>query len=131
MRTKETDTNSKEEELGRLDDEQVWVDWLGTFGKELNLNTKSETKTREWLLGLIDKIVVGSKSEYDERKKKEKQIGHEIFIHFKMKIVDDSLEYIDEKKKSKGYNLKEGTRRQKTGLLRDIGLQRGRKWVKK
>ena len=48
----------KEEELGRLDDEQVWVDWLGTFGKELNLNTKSETKTREWLLGLIDKIVV-------------------------------------------------------------------------
>ena len=82
-------------------------------------------------MGLIDKIVVGSKSEYDERKKKEKQIGHEIFIHFKMKIVDDSLEYIDEKKKSKGYNLKEGTRRKKSGLLKDIGLQRGRKWVKK
>ena len=61
-----------EKDLENLDEDRVWVDWLGKFGKDLNLNTKNEQKTRQWLLGLVDKIVVKGQYEYDERKKKEK-----------------------------------------------------------
>ena len=60
-----------EKDLENLDEDRVWVDWLGKFGKDLNLNTKNEQKTRQWLLGLVDKIVVKGQYEYDERKKKE------------------------------------------------------------
>ena len=47
-----------------------------------------------------------------------------------MNIVGDNLVYLDESKKSKGYNVEEGKRIKNTGLLLDLGLQR-RSWVKK
>ena len=58
-------------------------------------------------------------------------IGHSFKIYFKMNIVGDNLVYLDESKKSKGYNVEEGKRIKNTGLLLDLGLQRGRRWVKK
>ena len=48
-----------------------------------------------------------------------------------MKIVGDKMKYLDERNKSKGYDLKEGRNRQKSGLLKEVTLQRGRKTVKK
>ena len=120
-----------EKDLENLDEDRVWVDWLGKFGKDLNLNTKNEQKTRQWLLGLVDKIVVTGQYEYDERKKKETMMGLSFKIYFKMNIVGDNLVYLDESKKSKGYNVEEGKRIKNTGLLLDLGLQRGRRWVKK
>jgi len=42
------------------------------------------------------------------------QRGHTFDIQFKMKIVGDSLEYIDTNDKSKGYFLHEGKKKLKT-----------------
>ena len=38
-------------------------------------------------------------------------------IKFKMKVVKDKLDYIDESDKKKGYNLKDGKNIDKTGLV--------------
>ena len=48
-----------------------------------------------------------------------------------MKIVRDSIKYLDEKNKSEGYDLIEGKNKQKTGLKSEVTLGRGRKQVKK
>ena len=48
-----------------------------------------------------------------------------------MKIVGDKLEYKNKNKKNSGYDIKEGRFNLETGLIGELTLQRGRKWVKK
>ena len=43
-------------------------------------------------------------------------------IKFKMKVVNDKLDYIDESDKMKGYNLKDGRNIYKTGLVNEVGV---------
>ena len=95
-----------EQEYAELTGEMKWLDWLGEFGKELRIHTKDTKKQREWLLGLVSKIVVKSIWGKD-RDKKDVQIGHSFDIHFKMRIVNDELSY-KSNNKTKGYNLSEG-----------------------
>ena len=40
------------------------------------------------------------------RNEKEVQVGHSFNIRFKMKVVNDNIEHLDESDKRKGYNLK-------------------------
>jgi hypothetical protein len=65
------------------------------------------------------------------RVEKEVQTGHSFDIKFKMKVVNDKLDYIDESDKRKGYNLKHGRNILKTGLVNEVTSRAGRKWSKK
>ena len=118
-----------EEKLDELDNRSLWLDWVGQFGKELDLKTKDSKKQKEFLVGVVDKIIIHS--ETDMVRGKETQIGHSFEIRYKMKIVNDSIQYLDDKKKSLGYDLIEGKNRQKTGITKEVTLGRGRKKVKK
>jgi hypothetical protein len=48
-----------------------------------------------------------------------------------MKVVNDKLDYIDESDKKKGYNLKDGKKIYKTGLVNEVTAKAGRVWSKK
>ena len=65
------------------------------------------------------------------RVEKEVQTGHSFDIKFKMKIVNDNIDYIDESDKKKGYNLKDGRNIYKTGLVNEVTAKAGRVWSKK
>jgi len=64
------------------------------------------------------------------KKDKKVQIGHSFDINFKLKLVNDSIKYNDDKKKSKGYNLIEGKHTLNTDLV-DVSTSRSRKYLKK
>jgi len=57
--------------------------------------------------------------------------GHSFNNRFKMKVVNDNIEYLDESDKRKGYNLKHGENTYKTGLVNEVTARAGRKWSKK
>lgn len=118
-----------ENELDSLDQEESWMNWLDKYGEKLELDTKDTKSQRQFLEQMIHSIVV--KSEFDKnRDNKTKQIGHSFDINFKMKLVNDSIKYIDENKKSKGYDLIEGNNLLTTDLL-DVTTSRSRKYLKK
>ncbi len=52
-------------------------------------------------------------------------------IKFKMKVVNDKLNYIDGSDKKKGYNLKDGKNIYKTRLVDEVTAKAGRVWSKK
>ena len=62
------------------------------------------------LEGLISSIKV-SPSFGKNRDDKTLQVGHILDINFKLPIVKDSIEWIDDKKKSKGYNVINGKKK--------------------
>ena len=106
-----------------MSEEKVWLDWLGRYGDYLEAKVgDSDKNQKEWLDGLIDKIVV--LVEYGEdRDKNIKQIGHKFEVFFKVEVVRDKLVYEDEDDKSKGYSIKKGSRKLST---KTVNLQKGR-----
>lgn len=119
-----------EQELDMLNENLVWVNWVEKFSENLETSTKSFDKKKTFLSGLIDKIVVNAEMGLN-RDEKEVQTGHSFDIKFKMKVVNDKLDYIDESDKRKGYNLKHGRNTLKTGLVNEVTSRAGRKWTKK
>jgi len=118
-----------EEEFSELSGEMKWIDWLGEFGKELRIHTKDIKKQKEWLLGLVSKIVV--KSVWSKnRENKDVQIGHVFDIHFKMKIVNDEMSY-KVKDKTKGYNIVNGENVLNTDIVENITFRKGTNPLKK
>ena len=103
--------------------EKVWFDWLGRYGDYLEAKVGESNKNqKEWLDGLIDKIVV--LVEYGEdRDKNIKQIGHKFKVFFKVEVVLDKLVYKDEDDKSKGFKINKGSRKLST---KTVNLQKGR-----
>ena len=116
------------EELGRLDEEKKgliqqiddldnrkeWIDWMSKYGKD-NLK-RFKKPTTELLNGFIDEIVVtptfGKNRDGDK-----KQVGHKFKVKFSSPIVNDSIEYVDDKKKSKGYTVINGKKTLNTDEL--------------
>ena len=105
------------QEIKDLDERKMWLDWLGEYGDFLNQKTSSEKKTREWLEGLIQKIIVRPVYAKDREGKNEVQKGHTFTLVFKMKIVDDTLNYVDENNKKLGYELSHGKQRKKSSVV--------------
>ena len=101
-------------DLEKYLNQKDWIDWVGKYGKD-NLE-RFKKPTTDMLEGFIDKIVVSSVMGKD-RNGKELQVGHSFKVHFSSPIVDDQIEYIDQKKKSKGYNVINGKRVKKTKTL--------------
>ncbi|MDC0198845.1 recombinase family protein [Pseudomonadota bacterium] len=119
-----------EQELENLDSELVWVDWLDKFADSTNVKLKTYEQQRNYLKGLVDKIIVKAVMGED-RNGNEKQIGHSFDIVYKRKIVGDKIEYVDAKNKRKGYKVVAGKNLHKTSLLSDVTAKAGRKWQKK
>ena len=121
---------SVEQELDMLNENLVWVNWVEKFSENLETSTKTSDKKKTFLSGLLDKIVVNAEMGLN-RDEKEVQTGHSFDIKFKMKVVNDKLDYIDESDKRKGYNLRHGRNTLKTGLVNEVTSRAGRKWSKK
>ena len=115
------------QDIEDLDSRKEWLDWLGRFGKSLEVKTSNEKNTRDFLNGLVKQIVVHPEYRKD-RDGEEVQVGQTFDIHFKMKIVSDKLRYKDINEKSLGYDLIEGGYRKKSPVL---NLTKGRGQPKK
>jgi len=74
--------------------------------------------------GLIDRISV-SPVMGETREGKETQRGHIFNIKFKLPIINDGIEYKDDKNKSDGYSLKDGKKSIKTNELK---VNNGNRW---
>ena len=102
------------------------MDWVSRFGKELNTNVKNKEKQREFIEGVVDKIIVHSEMGLN-RSEKSVQVGHSLEIHYKMGIVDNKFNYKDDNKKSQGYEIKKGKSSSKSKMNKELTLQSGRK----
>ena len=118
-----------EEELNKLHEDLVWVDWVEQFADEVSNVTKSFQSKRDFLTGLLNKIIVHSKYGED-RNGKDVQIGHGLELKFKLNIVGDKLIWNDEKNKNKGYEIKKGKSNLKIAD-ESITMKLGRKSSKK
>ena len=99
----------------------LWTDFCDFWG--VRIFTREQRKTqKDFLQGVLDKIVVRP----HHNKDKTKQIGHSLDFTFKLKIVDDELEYYDENKKSKGYKIIEGKRIGKSADIINFSTPRNR-----
>lgn len=77
-----------------------WVDWLRIFGESLDSKKKlSDLEKRDYLSGLIEKIVVHYNKELKE---------HRLELVFVLPIVGDGIVWKDPRNKSDGYKLKKG-----------------------
>ena len=77
------------------------------YGETLELNTSNEKKQKDFLQGVLDKIVIKGDYGLDRDSKKEIQNGHTIHFHFKMKIVGDGIK-VEEDTKPRKYEVIQG-----------------------
>jgi hypothetical protein len=108
----------------------VWVDWLDKFADSTNVKLKTYEQQRNYLKGLVDKIIVKAVIGKN-RSGIDTQVGHSFDIYYKRAIVGDVLEYNDDKNKKKGYKIKLGKNLQKTKMLNSVTAKAGRVWKKK
>ena len=103
-------------EIEENDSRKEWLDWLGKYGETLDYKTSSKEKRKEFISGLVKKIII--KPDYGtNRDGKQIQVGHTFEIFFKMNIVNDQLIYKDNDNKTKGYDISGGKNRKKTPVL--------------
>ena len=95
-----------ESQIENVEKDKQWLDWVSKYGEKLELKTNSEKKQKEFLKGVVDKIIVHS--DFGEYRNTVKQIGHKLEINYHLKIVDDKLIYTDKDNKKLGYRIEEG-----------------------
>ena len=100
---KQQEKNEIEKEIDDVGKDRNWLNWVEKFGDTIKLNTADETKQKEFLKGILNKVTVNS--EYDN---KDKQQGHSFDFQFKMKIIDDKFEWIDKTVLPRTYKVKDG-----------------------
>ena len=102
------------QEIDDLDNQKEWVDWISKYGDDISKEFKKPTS--KLLEGIIDRISV-SPVMGETREGKDTQRGHIFNIKFKLPIVNDGIEYKNDKKISDGYSLKDGKKSTKTKEL--------------
>ena len=113
------------QEIKDLDERKQWLDWISQYGDFLRQKTSTEKKTKEWLSGLINKIIVTPVFGMDRDGNKNVQKGNTFTIIFKMKIVDDKFQYNDPNNKNLGYKISVG-KQQKKSIVLDFTTGRGK-----
>jgi site-specific DNA recombinase len=116
------EVSKTELEIQNLGEEKRWLDWVKKYGQDLKVKLKDKNKRKEWVEGLVDKIIVRVVDGTDKNGKS-LQVGHQMDIFFRMKIVKDKLIYLDRKNKSLGYEIKEGTEKTTSDV---VNLRKGR-----
>ena len=112
-----------EKQIDDLGQDKNWLNWVEKYGETLELNTSNEEKQKDFIKGVVKQIIINS--EYDKNKDgKEIQKGHSVDFRFKLKIIDDEYEVLDETTSPRLYKVKEGKDRHKTdGILRFISTR--------
>ena len=92
-----------------------WVDWINEWGVRLEEMKSSDFKfddKKKFLKTIINNIVVKSTD----------KIENDLTIKFKLPYVNDQLVFKDNKDKSKGYILKDGSysKKLRIGCLKKI-----------
>ena len=83
-----------EKEIDDLGHDKKWIDWIEKYGESLELETSNEEKQKDFLQGVLGKINI--KGDYGKgRDNKIVQNGHIVQFGFKMKIVEDRYEIIE------------------------------------
>ena len=90
------------QEVDDLDNQQDWVDWISKYGDDIS--KQFEKPTTELIEGIVDQIIV-SPVIGQTREGKDTQRGHIFNIKFKLPIVNDGIEYKNDRKKSDGYSI--------------------------
>ena len=107
-----------EQKLDSLDEETKWVDWIEKYGEKLEMDTSTETKQRDFLKGLLQKVVVKSEFGYGRDKTKKVQRGHSLEFHYRMKIVGDDFQWTDKTKSPWVGHTTDGTNIDKSDPIR-------------
>jgi DNA invertase Pin-like site-specific DNA recombinase len=95
----ESEIERLQEEIDGVARNKRWVNWIERFQKRLQehkLFTPAQRKT--FLEGMLTSIEVELVAPN----------VHKLIINFELPVVEDSIEYIDPKRKTKGYRLREG-----------------------
>ena len=122
IRTQEL--KNSEQELDDLDENLVWVDWIEKFSDELDVRTRKFADKKQFLKGLMDKIIVSA--EFDENRDKIlKQQGHSFKFMFNLALVDDKIVYKDESNKRLGYDVKGGKKSLSTDMIYNVTARSG------
>ena len=122
IRTQEL--KNSEQELDYLDENLVWVDWIGKFSEELDVRTRKFADKKQFVNGLMDKIIVSA--EFDENRDKIlKQQGHSFKFMFNLALVDDKIVYKDESNKRLGYDVKGGKKSLSTDMIYNVTARSG------
>lgn len=100
-------------ELQEQTTRKKWIDWLDAFGSEIT-GTESFTdqQRKDYIAGIVERINVQWLP--DDR-------AHELEFHFRLPIVGDGIEWLDTKRKSKGYTLNEGSSQASLTLFKKDG----------
>jgi hypothetical protein len=96
----ENQKKSNIQEIDDLDNQKEWVDWISKYGDDIS--KRFEQPTSDLLEGIVDKIIL-SPVMGETREGKDTQRGHIFDIKFKLPIVNDGIEYKNDKKKSDGF----------------------------
>lgn len=126
---RKTEYEKTEKELDDLGQERNWVNWVERYGEKLELDTSNEKKQKEFLRGVLDKIVVKSEYGYGRDKKKKIQRGHTLDFHYKLKVVDDAFEWTDKTTSPWSSRTVEGEKIDKSPMVRLVSPRK--KKVKK
>ena len=96
-------TRIRIKELGK---EQKWLDWVEKYADQVGeLGDYTDAQRKEYLEGIVDSIKVS----LDQHTK-----DHHLDVVFRLPLVDDGIEYIDEKNKNLGYEVIDGKKIQTT-----------------
>ena len=113
--TVEAEVERLQEEIDGVARHKKWIDWIGTFKKQIASHKKFTPEQKksflEGMLTSVDVRLVDTKT-------------HELTINFELPIVNDSMEYIQKGKKSGPYVVHEGGRTVKVEHVTERGIKK-------
>ncbi len=113
--TVEAEVERLQEEIDGVARHKKWIDWIGTFKKQIASHKKFTPEQKksflEGMLTSVDVRLLDTKT-------------HELTINFELPIVNDSMEYIQKGKKSGPYVVHEGGRTVKVEHVTERGIKK-------
>ncbi len=103
-----TQLNDIEIEITSLKNKDLWVDWVNDYDRFINESIGSPRKEK---IELMRKYIKNIKVLFDPETRL-----HQMDLELRLNLINDSLNYIDPKKKKKGYELKEGHNKLKVDM---------------
>ena len=116
MRNQHSVYHEIESQIENVEKYKQWLGWVSKFSEKFELKTNSEKKQKEFLKGVLEKIVVRS-SYGKNRDGKEVQTGHKLDFHFKLKIINDGITYTDKTTSPWQYKVSKGTKQVQSGEI--------------
>ena len=101
-------------ELGK---EQKWLDWLEKYADKVDeLVDYTDQEKKEYLEGIVDRIDVRLDKLTND---------HHLDVVFRLRLVDDGIQYLDENNKSAGYEIIQGKNIQPITVEHSVVKSRG------